>query len=128
MRKPTDMDVALGWWREAVSGRPVQRHEGVVHVGFYEMRDVVRGPRIPVHITIAPPVLHPETGDLEEPEKYVAIVGKDEKRDPYPIWTRLNPISTDDWLVLRARYDSDPKMQATRVKIDLGQEPTRRNK
>jgi hypothetical protein len=92
------------------------------------MKERQGGPWVPVRIEIGPRDIHPETGELEEPEKLVAVVGIDEIGSPVALWTYLQPISVQDYDALVERVRSDARMKATRVQVDLSTSPTRPRK
>jgi hypothetical protein len=102
-----------------MEGRNPPRHEGIPECGYYSMRDVSGGPYVPVRIELEADV-NPETGELEGPERFVAIAGEDERRNAVNLWTRLDPISKEEYDRILAA-----NRRATRVKVDLTKEATR---
>lgn len=93
--------------------------------GYYFTRAGQGKPVVPVRIEIGKREIHPETGELEEPEEMVAIVGLDERADPVKIWLSLTPITREHYDRIVERVRTDPRMAATNVKIDLSAKPTR---
>jgi hypothetical protein len=125
VRRPTSPWAALDWWRAAVEGRRPPIHDSIPECGWFQMRETKGGPIVPVRIELLPTEVNPDTGELEEEEEMIAIVGPDEKRKPASIWTYLTPVRVERYEQLMAMHKASPEMRATKVKLDLSQAPTR---
>lgn len=123
MRRPSTYTESHRWWLDAIAGRDVDRHDGLPECGYYRMKNVKGGPWVPVHITLAREI-DPDTGELTAPERHVALI-EGRTRDPAPIWDRLEPISRDDYEHLQQMVATDERMQASMVRLDLSETPTR---
>ncbi len=92
MRQPSSFSQLYGWWQGAIAGRwKVSDHDADARCGWYKTRFWRDGPWVPVEIKCWRNV-DPDTGELTEDERLVAIVNGEEK-DPGPMWTYLRPIT-----------------------------------
>jgi hypothetical protein len=127
IRRPTSARAAYAWHDAALEalsrGDELPRHDGLPDCGWYSMRRVKGGPRVPVEIRIEREV-DPETGELAAPERHVAFV-EGERTDARTIWTHLSPISRAEYLRLVERQRTDDRFAASKVAYDLAAEPTR---
>lgn len=123
MRQPSTFAQLYQWWKLAIAGRDVDRHDGLPECGFYRMKLIRGGPWVPVEVKVVR-AIDIDTGDLTEPEKYVAVC-EGRTRDAALIWDRLEPISRKDFDNLVARIAGDERLQANMVRLDLSETPTR---
>jgi hypothetical protein len=123
MRQPSTFAQAYRWWQDAISGREVERHDGLPECGFCQMKLVSGGPWVPVEVKMVRSI-DPDTGELTGPERYIALV-EGHTRDAAPIWDRMEPISRADFDRLVARIAGDERLQASMVRLDLSATPTR---
>ena len=65
-----------------------------------------------------------DTGELAAPERYIAVY-EDWNVDATMIWDRLDPISHIEFIRLKASIGRDERLQASMVKLDLTETPTR---
>ncbi|MEL6678116.1 MAG: hypothetical protein AAFQ51_05370 [Pseudomonadota bacterium] len=121
MRTPSTFKQLYAWHSAAVerrAGVPVLDHrycEGEAHCGWYRRRMVKDGPFVPVEI-ICERELDPETGELADDERLVALVGPErERRQPYDMFTHLTAISHAEFKALLCRCEADPRMAATHL-------------
>lgn len=123
MRTPTPDSIAYRWYRDMLAGDCPATHEGEPQCGWFKTRLVKGGPWVPARIWIEREI-DPETGELCGPEEYRCEIDG-EKHNAARSWISLckEPISRADYFALIERAKSDPKMQATRVSIDLTLEP-----
>lgn len=117
MRKPTDLDAALQWWRDTVAGLRPPHVMDDPRPGWFYMRHKKNGPRIPVLIQIEQSV-DPETGELIEPERIIAKF--EGRRVPASqVWERVKAIPRDEWEAIRLMEVANREtMQATHVAMD----------
>ncbi|WP_205749033.1 hypothetical protein [Frigidibacter oleivorans] len=111
IRQPTPMAVLYAWHRAALAGEAPPIHEGMPEAGWYRCRLTKGGPWVPVEIRVER-VICPDSGELLEPERLVAICDGD-RRDPARLWTYLTPISRAEHADLLRRRDLIPSMAAT---------------
>jgi hypothetical protein len=123
MRQPSPMSQLYAWHRAALAGQAPLIHDGLPEAGWYRTRFVKGGPWVAVEIRVEREI-DPETFELTEPERLVAIADG-ERRDPSSLWTFLEPISRAEHDAIIARAASWPAMQATKIAMDLSQEPVR---
>lgn len=123
IRTPSTFTQLHAWHRDAIAGFPVERHDGIPEAGWFRMRRVKGGPFVPVRIFIERETDH-ETGELTEPERYVAEV-EGLRADAAAIWTYLTPISREDYLALVEMHRAEDRMAATMVPMNLADTPTR---
>lgn len=123
MRTPTSPDILLRWWRTALLGlRPV-RIETDPQCGWYRMRLYGAGPWVPARIWCHQDI-DPETGELADDERILCEVDG-QMRDPVSVWTRVQPITREQYDALIHLRESVPLMQATMAAVDLSLEPMR---
>lgn len=117
MRKPTDLDAALQWWRDTVAGLRPPHVVDDPQPGYFYTRKKKDGPRIPVEIRIEQEI-DPDTGELAAPETLWAHV--EGRRIPAAaMWEKVKAISHDEWYALhQMARDNRETMQATRVAMD----------
>lgn len=122
MRRPSTYAEAYRWWRDALAGREVERHDGIPECGFYRMRNVKGGPWVPVKIVLERDI-DPDTGELMGPERYIAEY--DGKRsNAFWVWGRVSPISREEYDRLVAAVATNETMAANMVPVDLSEKPT----
>lgn len=117
IRQPSTEARLYSFWRRSVAGYRVDRHEDDPRCGFYRMRRVKGGPFIAVHIFMHQ-VICPETGELTEPEKVMAIANG-VPIDPYKIWTHVRAISAAEYDALTGIRASMPDMSDPDTPIHL---------
>lgn len=123
IRQPSTLKALYAWHRAAIAGEAPPMHEGTPECGWFKTRIVKGGPWVAVEIRVEREI-DIETGELVSDERLVASVDGD-RRNPGSIWTRLTPISREDFEALKRRQTDLPEMQATHVRMDLSQEPIR---
>jgi|TARA_R110000744_G_scaffold281540_1_gene393412 hypothetical protein len=111
----------LIWHRSSLRGEEPERHETVVHCGWFKLKEIKGGPWVPAKIYIYRETCR-ETGELLCDELFRLDINGIEF-DPYDKWTFLKPISKEDYAALIQRQRDIPAMQATRTRIDLAEEP-----
>jgi hypothetical protein len=117
------MKQLYAWHSAALAGHNPQRHDGLPEAGWYKTRFAKGGPWVAVEIRVEREI-DLETFELAEPEHLIAIA-EGERRDPAKLWNFLEPISREEHDSIIARAAAWPAMQATRVQMDLSQEPIR---
>lgn len=123
MRKPSTFMQSHGWWLDALAGKEPPRHDGLPECGYYRMRHVKGGPWVPVQVKLSQDIEF-DTGELAAPERYIAVY-EDWNVDATMIWDRLDPISHIEFIRLKASIGRDERLQASMVKLDLTETPTR---
>ena len=123
IRQPSSFTQLYAWHRDAVAGRPVERHDGIPEAGWYRMKRVKGGPWVAVQI-VCERDLDDETGELAAPERLIAIFDG-ARCDAAAVWTYVQPISHDEYRALVERAGTDDRMAATMVPVDLASTPTR---
>lgn len=122
MRTPTDLDAALNWWRRTIAGERVPHIEDEPQPGFFYMRNVKGGPKIPVRVEIVQEI-DPETGELAAPEEIVAhVFGYERPMRAVSIWLSLRAIPEAEYhAILAMHHDKNnaAAMQATKVQTDI---------
>jgi hypothetical protein len=119
MREPTSLYQSLAWWRSALQGNDLPRHDSEPECGFFQMRKVKGGPWVPVSIRLVQE-LDPETGELTEPERLECLVSGI-PADPARIWTYLRPITREAFEALSARsVGQDPTKKINLMRKPVG--------
>lgn len=112
-----------GWWLDALAGKEPPRHDGLPECGYYRMRHVKGGPWVPVQVKLSQDIEF-DTGELAAPERHIAVY-EDWNVDAAMIWDRLEPISHIEFIRLKTSIGRDERLQASMVKLDLTETPTR---
>lgn len=120
MRQPTPDHVLYAWHRSAMLDPGTPRQDGVPEAGWYRMQLVKNGPWVAVEIWCERE-LDPDTGELQSPERLTGsangnLLSRDETEDA---WTRMRPISRDDYGALLRRIAATPGMHNPYQPIDL---------
>ena len=123
MRKPSTFMQSHSWWLDALAGKESPRHDGLPECGYYRMKLVKGGPWVPVQVKLSQDIEF-DTGELAAPERYIAVY-EDRNVDAALIWYRLDPISHIEFIRLKTRIGRDERLQASMVKLDLTEAPTR---
>lgn len=117
IRQPTPARVLYAWWRAAVAGEALPRHDGLPEAGWYKARLVKGGPWVPARIWIEREI-DPETCELADDERFACEI--DGMRvDAAAWWLSLKPVSRDEYDELLRLRDRIPAMQASMRPIDL---------
>lgn len=120
MREPTPDDRLYAWHREALFSPDTPRQDGMPEAGWYRMQLVKGGPWVAVEIWCDREI-DPDTGELMGPERLIGSANgnpltRDEIEDA---WTRMRPISRDDYGALLRRIAATPAMHNPYQPIDL---------
>lgn len=123
IRQPSSFAQLHAWHRDAISGLPVERHDGLPEAGWYRMKRVKGGPWVAVQI-VCERDIDEATGELTADERLVAVF--DGARCPAEsVWTYVEPISRTDYLALIERARTDERMASTMIAVNLRDNPTR---
>lgn len=117
MRRPTPEAEAYAWHRAAINGERPPVIEGEPECGFFSMRMVKGGPRVPARIWLDQDI-DPETGELTAPEILRCEING-ESRDPYRVWTSLRPITEEAYHALVEAHSHDSRFAATHAAVDI---------
>lgn len=123
IRKPTPAGVALKWYFDAISGKPVSTHDGIAQCGWFKRRMIKNGPWVPVRIYLDRDI-DPLTGELTRDEVMRIEVEGIERENPAEHWTYLTPISKAEFDHLMDFRLRDPRMLDARAPINLAEAPT----
>lgn len=119
IRTPTPLARQYAWYRAAIAGRDVPRHDGLPECGFFKYRAVKQGPFIPVRIWLEQEIC-PVTGELMADE-VLRCEALGQSRNPETIWTYLRPIPRAEYDALVDLHRSMDLMAATHSAIDARQ-------
>ncbi len=109
MREPSSSASKWAWWEAAVAGENPPIHEREPEVGYYRVRRWPRKPFwLPARIWLEPGEVDPETGELMSDERYCAEIDG-ERKNPFVVWTWLQPITEDEWKWLKATRNLQPE-------------------
>jgi len=119
IRTPTPLARQYAWWRAAIAGRDVPRHDGLPEAGWYKYRAVKQGPFIPVSIWLEQEICQ-VTGELMADE-VMRCEAFGQSRNPETIWTYLRPIPRAEYDALVDLHRSMDLMASTHAAIDVTQ-------
>lgn len=118
MRKPTPLADQFDWWKRTVAGERVPHIEDEPQSGYFYVRYVKNGPKLPVRIYLHQ-VVDPETGELEEPERYIARFNDGREIPASQIWLYARAISLDEFKGLVAFVNANASVEvATHAPLD----------
>lgn len=111
MREPISSEAKWAWWEAAIAGQNPPIHEREPQVGYYRMRRWARKQFwLPARIWLEPGEVDPETGELMSDEWLCAEIDG-ERKNPFVVWTWLQPISLEDYEWTVAQRPLQPKKQ-----------------
>ena len=109
MREPSSAASKWDWWERAIAGENPPIHEREPQVGYYRVRRWARKQFwLPARIWLEPGEVDPETGELMSDERYCAEIDG-ERKNPFVVWTWLQPITEDEWKWLKATRNLQPE-------------------
>jgi hypothetical protein len=122
IRRPSTFTETYAWHRAAVGDPDAPRDNDLPEAGWFKMKRVSGGPWVPAEIRLVQ-VTDPDTGELAEPERFVATVDG-LPADPVAIWSRVVPITRAEYLSLVERQRTDDRFAASMVPYDIAAQPT----